>query len=109
VPVEGAAQNATGKGADDWLSSTAAPAEAPKEFDWVRPFDEAVIPLDEWVDSGLTWTVDHFRPAFQAVRVPIDATLTGIEQGLLAVPPLLMIALLGLIAWQVSGRRLAIG
>ncbi len=110
----GAADAPAGGGApkagDDWLAQSAAPADAPaKEFDWARPFDDAVIPLDDWVDSGLTWTVEHFRPAFQAVRVPIDTTLTGIEQGLLAVPPLLMIALLGLIAWQASGRRLAIG
>ncbi|MBR0565780.1 glycine betaine/L-proline ABC transporter permease ProW [Azoarcus sp. L1K30] len=99
-----------GDSANDWLAQSAAPTDVPApSFDWSRPFDNAVIPLDDWVDSGLTWTVDHFRPAFQAIRVPIDATLTGIEHGLLAVPPLLMIALLGLIAWQASGRRLAIG
>ena len=97
-------------GADDWLIEAALPGDASAPaFDWAQPFDGAVIPLDEWVDSGLTWTVDNFRPAFQAVRVPIDATLNGIEHGLLAVPPLLMIALIGLIAWQASGRRLAFG
>lgn len=97
-------------GADDWLTEAALPGDtSAPAFDWAQPFDGAVIPLDEWVDSGLTWTVDNFRPAFQAVRVPIDATLNGIEHGLLAVPPLLMIALIGLIAWQASGRRLAFG
>ena len=97
-------------GADDWLTQVVAPTDASAPaFDWAQPFDGAVIPLDEWVDSGLTWTVDNFRPAFQAVRAPIDATLNGIEHGLLAVPPLLMIALIGLIAWQASGRRLAFG
>ncbi len=101
---------AGGDAANDWLAQSAAPTDVPDPpFDWLHPFDNAVIPLDDWVDSGLTWVVDHFRPAFQAVRVPIDATLTGIEHGLLAVPPLLMIALIGLIAWQASGRRLAIG
>jgi glycine betaine/proline transport system permease protein len=84
-----------------------APAEVP--FDWVRPFNESVIPLDTWVDHGLDWVVEHFRPFFQAIRLPIDATLTGIEQALLAVPAFIMIGLFGLIAWQVSGRRLAIG
>lgn len=104
------ASAATAPAADDWLAQSAAPTDAtPPPFDWAHPFDQATIPLDDWVDSGLTWTVEHFRPAFQAVRAPIDATLSGIEHGLLAVPPLLMIALLGLIAWQASGRRLAIG
>ncbi|KAA3653924.1 MAG: proline/glycine betaine ABC transporter permease ProW [Proteobacteria bacterium] len=92
----------------DWLGT---PPEAAPEppFDWLHPFNEAVLPLDTWVDQGLNWVVDNFRPFFQAVRLPIDATLTGIEQALLAVPAFLMIALFGLIAWQFSGRRLAIG
>ncbi|TVT51175.1 MAG: glycine betaine/L-proline ABC transporter permease ProW [Denitromonas halophila] len=91
----------------DWLG---APPEAAPEppFDWVHPFNESVIPLDTWVDQGLNWVVDNFRPFFQAVRLPIDATLTGIEQALLAVPAFAMILLFGLIAWQVSGRRLGI-
>ncbi|MCZ4303991.1 glycine betaine/L-proline ABC transporter permease ProW [Zoogloeaceae bacterium G21618-S1] len=92
----------------DWLGAPpATPVDVP--FDWVHPFNDSVIPLDTWVDHGLNWTVDNFRPFFQAVRLPIDATLTGIEQALLAVPAFLMILLFGLIAWQVSGRRLAIG
>jgi glycine betaine/proline transport system permease protein len=36
--------------------------------------------------------VEHFRPFFQAIRLPIDATLTGIEQALLAVPAFVMCA-----------------
>ncbi|WP_323001925.1 glycine betaine/L-proline ABC transporter permease ProW [Denitromonas sp.] len=92
----------------DWLGTPpATPVDVP--FDWAHPFNDAVIPLDTWVDQGLNWTVDNFRPFFQAIRLPIDATLTGIEQALLAVPAFLMIILFGLIAWQVSGRRLAIG
>ena len=92
----------------DWLG---APPEAPVDtpFDWLHPFSDATVPLDTWVDHGLDWVVAHFRPFFQAVRLPIDTTLTGIEHALLAVPAFLMIVLFGLIAWQVSGRRLAIG
>lgn len=93
---------------DDWLGTP--PETAPDlPFDWVHPFNDSVIPLDTWVDHGLDWVVDNFRPFFQAVRLPIDATLTGIEQALLAVPAFVMILLFGLIAWQVGSRRLAIG
>ncbi|MCB1888565.1 MAG: glycine betaine/L-proline ABC transporter permease ProW [Rhodocyclaceae bacterium] len=94
--------------AGDWLGQ-AAPAAPEPAFDPMHPFREALIPLDRWVDSGLSWVVDNFRPAFQAVRVPIDATLNGIEQALLATPAFLMIALIALVAWQFGGRRLAIG
>ncbi|MGB5734924.1 MAG: glycine betaine/L-proline ABC transporter permease ProW, partial [Thiohalocapsa sp.] len=50
-----------------------------------------------------------FRPVFQAVRWPIDGTLSGIEATLLAVPDVLMVILIGLLAWQAGGRRLGIG
>ena len=130
VPVEAVAPDAAAAPANPWGGAAPAPAPAPADgpaaaggdwlgappatpvdvpFDWVHPFNDSVIPLDTWVDHGLNWTVDNFRPFFQAVRLPIDATLTGIEQALLAVPAFLMILLFGLIAWQVSGRRLAIG
>ena len=68
-----------------------------------------MIPLNVWVDNGLDWVVENFRPFFQAVRVPIDSTLGGIEAALLAVPAPLMLLVLGLLAWQSSGRALAIG
>ncbi len=91
----------------NWLD---APQEmvAEEGFNWLDPLAQKLIPLDIWVDQGLEWLVDNFRPAFQAVRWPIDATLTGIESALLAVPSVIMVLIFGLIAWQVSGRRLAL-
>ncbi len=91
----------------DWLSA-AGPAPE-HQFDWMHPFERAQIPLDVWVGQGLEWVVGNFRPLFQAIRWPIDATLSGVETGLLATPALLMIAILTLIAWQLAGHRLAIG
>ena len=91
----------------DWLSGTVDVPDA--AFDIWQPFQEAVIPLDVWVDQGLDWVVGNFRPVFQAIRWPIDAVLTGVESGLQAMPALLMVAVLALLAWQVAGRGLAIG
>ncbi len=78
-------------------------------LDWIYPFQESALPLAAWVDQGLIWTVEHFRPLFQAIRWPIDATLTGVENTLLATPHLLILVVVGLVAWQAGGRRLAIG
>src|SRR5256885_11565825 len=36
------------------------------------------LPVQGWINSGLEWVVHHFRPFFQAVRTPIDGTLSGI-------------------------------
>lgn len=91
----------------DWLGSGADMVNP--GFDWTDPFREALIPLDVWVEQGLNWLVANFRPVFQAVRWPIDATLTGVETGLQAMPAILVIAVLALIAWQTAGRRLAVG
>ncbi|MFP4154171.1 MAG: glycine betaine/L-proline ABC transporter permease ProW [Halothiobacillaceae bacterium] len=91
-----------------WLDDAAAPAEEPA-FSWLHPFNEAVIPLDGWIDQGLGLVVDHMRPFFQVIRWPVDTTLTGIQDLLLATPALLFIVLFALLAWQFGGRRLAIG
>ncbi|MEG0974803.1 MAG: glycine betaine/L-proline ABC transporter permease ProW [Comamonas sp.] len=67
------------------------------------------LPVQDWINNGLTWVVEHFRPFFQAVRVPIDGTLSGVENMLTAMPMLAMIAIFALIAWQFAGGTLAIG
>lgn len=91
----------------DWLSQPAAAPEA--GFDILRPFDASIIPLDEWVEQLLAWVVSNFRWFFQAIRTPIDAVLSGIEAALLGTPALIMLILIGLLAWQAAGPRLAIG
>jgi len=116
-----AAQPAAGQAApaNPWLPSAptdtswldAAPAAAPAHaggVDLAHVFDGA-LPLQAWINEGLGWVVDHFRPFFQAVRAPIDATLSGASQVLLAAPSLVVIAIIGLLAWQFTSRALAIG
>ena len=67
------------------------------------------LPVQGPINDGLAWVVSHFRPFFQAVRTPIDAILSGITDGLLAVPWPLMVLLIALVAWQFAGRWLALG
>jgi len=92
----------------DWLTASPAPTDS-ATFDWVHPFQDTLIPLNTWVDQGLDWLVNNFRPVFQAIRWPIDAILTSIESALQAIPALLVILIFVLLAWQMVGRRLAIG
>lgn len=74
----------------------------------LNPFDYMTIPLGDWVDIGLEWLVDNFRPVFQAIRWPIDLVLTGLESLFLAPPAFLMIGIFLLLGWQLAGRRLGI-
>ncbi|WP_097461623.1 glycine betaine/L-proline ABC transporter permease ProW [Mangrovitalea sediminis] len=100
-----AAQHA--QAAPSWLSDI--PKAQPHHFDWLHPFKETIIPLDSWVEHALNWVVLHFRPLFQAVRWPVDATLSGINDVLQWIPSPILIILLSLFAWQLAGRRLALG
>jgi len=107
----GAAAGAPAPGADtgttDWLSQIA-PAPA-HHFDILHPFREAVIPLDHWVEHLLNWVVANFRPVFQAIRWPVDGVLGGIEGALLGTPAPILLAIVGLCAWQAAGKRVGIG
>lgn len=67
------------------------------------------LPVESWINQGLGWVVEHFRPFFQAVRLPIDGTLNWVQGLLTGLPTMAMIALIGLFAWQFAGRALAVG
>lgn len=89
--------------------SAVGPVEIEKSIDWMRPFDEAIIPLGDYVIALLSWIVLHFRPAFQAIRVPVDYILKSIESGLLWMPQIAMIVIVAFIGWRLGRSRLAIG
>lgn len=74
----------------------------------LNPFQLYTIPLDDWITEIINFLVDNFRPFFQAIGLPIRWTLQNIESGFQAIPPLIFIILVGLIAWRVAGRKITI-
>ncbi|MGF1911736.1 glycine betaine/L-proline ABC transporter permease ProW [Vibrio kasasachensis] len=89
----------------NWLS-TETVEKAP--FDIMNPFSDAVIPFDVWVENGLEWLVNHGRPLFQAIRVPIDFILSSFETALVSTPAPFMLLILFLLTWQFSGLKLGL-
>jgi glycine betaine/proline transport system permease protein len=71
-------------------------------------FEDKVIPLDSWITAFIDWLVEGYRWFFQIIKWPVEVTLTGIEQGITALPPLLVIAVLAIVAWRVSGIKLGV-
>lgn len=71
-------------------------------------FEEAVIPLDEWVSQGVEWLVDNHREFFQMLKWPVEQMLNGFEHGLNALHPAIIIVLVCFVAWRFSGKRLAV-
>jgi len=70
-------------------------------------FEEKIIPLDDWITFFIDWLVEGYRWFFQGIKWPVEVTLSGFENALLAVHPLVVIVVLGVIAWKVSGVKLA--
>ena len=102
--------------ADNWLD---APADAAASHlagtdatstGWnLQQLWDGSLPIESWINEGLGWLVQNFRPFFQTVRAPIDGTLTWVEGLLTSMPTLTMVAMLGLLAWQFAGRGVALG
>ncbi len=71
-------------------------------------FEDKVIPLDVWVSQFVDWLVDNYRDFFQAIKWPVEQTLTGFDSLLNWIPPFVIIVLLAVAAWRFSGKGLAI-
>ena len=93
---------------NDWLINDGS-SKVLHHFDWLNPFDGTLVPFDKWVEHALNWTVENFRGVFQAIRVPVDGTLSMLENFFQAIPPTVFIVLMALLAWQIAGKRLAFG
>jgi glycine betaine/proline transport system substrate-binding protein len=74
----------------------------------LNPFELYTLPLEDWITNSVNYVVDNYRPFFQAIRLPISWTLESIQWLFLTIPPLIFIILLGLLAWQLAGSKIAI-
>lgn len=66
------------------------------------------IPLADWTESGVDWITDTFDGAFDFLDSVIDLVVGSLEFVLLAPPALLMVAILGAIAFFLAGWRVAL-
>src|SRR3712207_4087121 len=66
------------------------------------------IPLAEWTESGVDWITDTFDGAFDLLDTTIDVIIGSLEFLLLSPPALLMVAILGVIAFLLAGWRVAL-
>jgi glycine betaine/proline transport system permease protein len=66
------------------------------------------IPLAEWTETGVDWITDTFDGAFDLLDTAIDLVVGSLEYILLAAPALLMVAILGVIAFLLASWRVAL-
>lgn len=75
-------------------------------FNWLDPFASIDLDLAGRSDGIKDWAISH-RDQIQPIKQALDSVIVGIEAGLQAVPPLVMLVILVLLAWQVAGHRVA--
>lgn len=95
----------TADASSDWLN--AAPTDS-ASWDWLHPFQDAILPVDHWVENGLDWLVTHGRPVFQAIRFPIDFILSAFQTALVSTPAPIMVLILFLLVWQLTNTKLGV-
>jgi glycine betaine/proline transport system permease protein len=71
-------------------------------------FDEQLIPLDEWVQIAVDWTVLNYRDFFQVLKVPVEISLEGLEWTFSTLPPFVVILLFAFAAWRYAGKRVTV-
>ena len=64
--------------------------------------------LDNWIDDRVKWMVEEWRPFFQSVRNGMNKILVPLERGLIALPWWLTISCMSLVAWKITGMRIAV-
>lgn len=71
-------------------------------------FEEASIPLEKWIETGVNWLVDNFRPQFQAIKWPVEMTLNGINGLFQQIPPIIFLVILFIVAWRIASWKVGI-
>lgn len=74
---------------------------------FLNPFEAYTVPLDDWINEAIAFLVDRFRPFFQTISLPIRWVLQNIEGFFSAIPPLIFISIVALIAWKWAGKKTA--
>ncbi len=76
-------------------------------FSFLDPFSGLDLGIADWADGIKQWASAN-RGTIQPVKRALNDGVLAVEAALQSVPPVLMIVLLALLAWQLSGRRVAV-
>jgi glycine betaine/proline transport system permease protein len=63
------------------------------------------IPVGDWVERGVDWVQDNYTEVLDGVSDGLGLVIGSFEDALMAVPPLLLAALVVLLAWWRVGWR----
>lgn len=89
--------------------STQTDAAVSAAEDWERVDGVPRIPVGDWISDGFDWVRDNFGDFLDRVSDVIESSVTGLSDLLLAPQPLVLVAVIALLAWFVKDWKLGIG
>jgi glycine betaine/proline transport system permease protein len=78
-----------------------------KKFDVLDPFSSVDLGIGDWADGVKDWASDN-REVMQPFKQVINDMIVAIEHAFQSTPPLVMLIIISLIAWQAAGKRVGI-
>ncbi|WP_110647731.1 ABC transporter permease [Salinicola peritrichatus] len=72
-------------------------------------FDIPRIPLGDWIEGGLDFLTTEFSGVTRGISRATQGGINLLNDGLMWLPEWALIAIVVLLCWRLSGRRLAIG
>lgn len=66
------------------------------------------LPISDWVDRFVEWLTVTFEPAFDSISNGLETVVEGLVTGLGFIPSYIFIILLGLLAWKLSSKGIAL-
>ncbi len=73
-------------------------------------FSEGIprIPLGDWTDLAIAYLQLNFRDTTQAISGFLEVLIKALQNGLISIPPLVLIIIIVLLAWRIAGKKIAI-
>ncbi len=77
-----------------------------KNLNILNPFKSIDFGIADWADGIKTWATEN-RDVVQPIKWFVNDLIVGVESVMQAIPPVAMLGIIGLIAWQAAGLRVA--
>lgn len=71
-------------------------------------FNDRIIPLDNWIQSGVDFLVENYRDVFQVIKLPVEKSLDAISWVLTSLHPLVIIAAMCWLSYRFAGKRVTL-
>lgn len=70
--------------------------------------DLAVFPIADWIQNGVQWLAENFRPLFSSLKWPIEQLLNFVDGTFHAMPFPVMVLLTFVLFWRLANLRVAL-